>query len=58
MWSAVLCLGGATGVVFVDINVEAFKGAAEETRCQGQQPPHEAIAAAVDVTEEEDVSSL
>lgn len=53
-----MCLGGAGGVVFADINVEAPKGAVEESRCQGQHPAHKAVAAAVDVTEEEDVSSL
>ena len=53
-----MCLGGAAGVVFADINIEAPKGVAEERRYQGQHPAHKAIAAAVDVTEEEDVSSL
>ncbi len=51
-------MAGAAGVVFADINIEAAKEAAEESRSQGPHPSYKAIALAVDVTKEEDMSSL
>ncbi|KAL2045459.1 hypothetical protein ABVK25_012080 [Lepraria finkii] len=51
-------VAGAAGVVFADINIEAAKEAAAESRGRGPHPSYKAIAVAVDVTKEENVSSL